>query len=57
MSKWTSRKFWLAVIGAGVMVANAAFDWALTTEQAATILLPIIAYIFGEAWVDKSREA
>ena len=53
--KLTSRKFWLAVIGAGVMMVNALTDLSLDTTQMASVLLPIIAYILGEAWVDSHK--
>lgn len=56
MSRWTSRKFWMALIAAAIAFGNGAFDWGLTTEQIATVLIPMLAFIFGEAWVDKSRE-
>lgn len=56
MSRWTSRKLWAAIIGAGVVFVNSYFGWNFSTEEVLVFLLPIVAYIFGEAWVDKSRE-
>lgn len=56
MSKWTSRKFWLALIGGAVPVLNVVLDLNMDATQVAAVLIPIIAYIFGEAWVDSNRE-
>ena len=53
--KWTSRKFILAIIGAVVMLVNGMTELNLNATEIAGILLPIIAYIAGEAWVDSRR--
>jgi membrane-bound ClpP family serine protease len=50
--KLTSRKFWLALIGGVVMLLNAFTGLELSGAEIAGVLIPIIAYIFGEAWVD-----
>ena len=55
-SKLTSRKFWFAVISAGVMLANAFTELNLSGAEIAGILIPVIGYILGESWVDGSRE-
>lgn len=47
-----SRKFWLAVAAAGTAFANEAFGWGLEVEQVGAVLIPVVAYIFGQSFVD-----
>jgi hypothetical protein len=51
-SWFASRKFWLAVVASGVAFANAAFDLGFEVEQVGAVVLPIVAYIFGQSFVD-----
>tara|TARA_Y100000310_G_scaffold233219_1_gene236077 strand:+ start:3822 stop:3992 length:171 start_codon:yes stop_codon:yes gene_type:complete len=53
--KLTSRKFWIALIGAAIMAVNGITDLGLDTGQAVALLLPLIAYILGESWADGKR--
>ena len=50
--KWTSRKFILAIIGAVIMLVNGCAELNLNATEIVAILVPIIGYILGEAWVD-----
>lgn len=57
MNKLKSRKFWVAIVTGGVMIANAAFDLDWSVDKVLAIILPAVAYIFGEAWVDSKKTA
>ena len=56
MKNWlkglTSRKFILAVIGAIVAFGNAAYGWGLSTTDVATVLAPLLGFIFAEGAAD-----
>lgn len=54
--KLTSRKFWMAVVGALLVVANEGLDLNLPKEEIMTVAGILIAYILGEAYVDAKRE-
>jgi len=54
---WRSKKFWVSLIGAAVPAANAAFGWGLTVGEVSTIVLPIIAYVFGQGLADFGKVA
>ena len=54
-TKLTSRKFWLAIIGASVMLINAFTELNLSGTEIASVLIPIIGYIIGESWIDANR--
>jgi len=49
---WLMKKFWMAAIGALVPVLNYFLDLGLDTETLALIIIPLLAFIFGEAWTD-----
>ena len=55
MAKLKSRKFWVAVIGSIVLLVNTTTGLELSVEQTLAVLLPLIAYILGESWVDARR--
>ena len=55
MGNLKSRKFWMAIIGAVIMLVNGITELNLNATEIAGILLPIIAYIMGEAWVDSQK--
>ena len=52
---WFSRKWWAALIGFIVLTLNATLGWELNTAEILGIILPLIAYILGEAWVDSHK--
>lgn len=54
--KLTSRKFWVSISGiitAIIMIFNE--ELAMKTEGTLLMILDIIAYIMGEAWIDTER--
>lgn len=53
--KFTSRKFWLAILAAVIPVLNKELGINLPTEVILGIFAVILAYIFGESMVDKER--
>ena len=55
MRKRKSRKFWMAIIGAVIMLVNGCTELNLNATEIVAILVPIIGYILGEAWVDSRR--
>jgi len=54
--KLKSRKFILALATVLAMLITAWCDVELDPEQVAAIIAPVIAYVFGEAWVDNQRQ-
>ena len=52
MSKLKSRKFWMAVVTAGIAVANKGLDLNLPEESIMTVAGVVVAYILGESLVD-----
>lgn len=55
-NKWKSRKFWSAVVGALVLVANEGLDLGLDRDTIMAFTGLILGYIFVEGQVDKARE-
>ncbi len=53
--KLASRKLWAAIITAGAMLITALTGFELDLDQILAVVLPIMAYIFGEAWVDAKK--
>lgn len=51
-SPWLSRKFWLGLISFIVLLVNQIWGIELDPAALAAVVLPIVAYILGEAWVD-----
>lgn len=47
-----SRKFWLAVVTAVTMILADNVGIDLDPEVVVAIILPVVAYILGEAYVD-----
>jgi uncharacterized membrane protein len=47
-----SRKFWLAVLTAITMILSDELGIELDPETIVAIVLPVVAYILGEAYVD-----
>lgn len=52
MKKFKSRKFWMAVVTAGIVIANEGMGLNLPQEELLTVAGVVIAYILGEAYVD-----
>jgi len=51
-----SRKFWLAVVTAATMIFSDSFGLELDPETVVAIILPVVAYILGEAYVDATHK-
>lgn len=52
---WRSKKWWAAFIAAAIPVLNQFFGWNLNAEELAAVVLPLIAYVLGEAWADAAH--
>ncbi|RJQ10624.1 MAG: hypothetical protein C4551_02320 [Bacillota bacterium] len=55
--KLTSRKFWMAVLGALLPVLNSEFGWNLPVEAILSVAAVIIGYILVEGNIDAKRVA
>lgn len=55
MNKFKSRKFWMAVVAGGLVVANEGLGLDLPTESVMTVAGVIVGYIIGESYVDGKR--
>lgn len=55
MSKFKSRKFWMAVVAALVAIANDGLGLNLPRDAILTVATVVIAYILGEGAVDAAR--
>lgn len=55
MDRLKSRKFWMAVVGAALIVANDGLGLNLPKEETLTVAGVIIAYILGQAYVDGKK--
>jgi len=51
---WLSRKWWMALIGVIVAVVSHFAGIEISLEAVLLIAIPILGYIFGESWIDKS---
>lgn len=47
-----SRKFWLAVVTVGTMILANSLGLNLDPETIVAIILPVVAYILGESYID-----
>jgi hypothetical protein len=47
-----SRKFWIAVITALTMILADTLGLELDPETVVAIILPVVAYILGESFID-----
>ncbi len=55
MNKLKSRKFWMAVVAAGVAIGNDGLGLDLPKAAIMTVAGVAIAYILGESHVDANR--
>jgi hypothetical protein len=53
--KLTSRKFWMAIAGAVLVVLNEGLDLGIPEDTYWGIVALVLGYIFGEAVVDVAR--
>lgn len=47
-----SRKFWIAIVTALTMILADNFGLELDPEVIVAIILPVVAYILGESYID-----
>jgi hypothetical protein len=52
---WHSKKFWAAVVAAGVPILNHFFKAGLTQDVVMQIVGPIVAYILGQGLADLGK--
>jgi len=52
---WHSKKFWAAVVAAGVPILNHFLSLGLTQEVVMQIVSPIVAYILGQGLADLGK--
>ena len=50
-----SKKFWTAVVGVLVPVANQLFGFGMSPETVLTIISPILAYVVGQGISDLKK--
>ena len=55
LEKFKSRKFWMAVIAAALIVANEGLGLDIPADTVLAFAAVVIGYIFGEAYVDSHR--
>jgi len=56
MSKLKSRKFWMAIVAAAVLVLNDGLGMHLDKETIMTLAGVVISYILGQSYVDANKE-
>ena len=52
---YASKKWWMAAIAALIPIINTSFGLDLDPSELATVIVPLIAYVVGEAWVDSTH--
>jgi len=58
MDKIKSRKFWMAVVSAGLVIANEGLGLDLPVEAVMAVAAIAIGYILGQGYVDgKEKQA
>lgn len=55
MNKFKSRKFWLAVVAAGLVIFNDGLGLNLPKEEFMTVAAVVIAWILGESYIDANK--
>lgn len=54
-SKLKSRKFWLTVGSVALVIANQGLGLGIPEEAYWAVILPVMAYVFGESYADANR--
>lgn len=55
MRKFKSRKFWMSVISAILVVANEGLGLGISSETVMTFAALVASFIFSEAYIDGKR--
>lgn len=55
MSKLKSRKFWFAMGSVVLVIANESLGLGIPEEAYWAVILPVMAYVFGESYVDAHK--
>jgi hypothetical protein len=55
MNKFKSRKFWMTVVTALLIIANEGFELNLPSEAIMTVAGIVVTYILGESFVDGKK--
>lgn len=53
--KWKSRKFWMAVVSAILVILNEGLGWDIPEDTVLTFVFLVLGWVFCEAIVDVSR--
>ena len=56
LEKFKSRKFWMAVIAAALIVANEGLGLDIPTDTVMAFAAVVIGYIFAEGYADANRK-
>ena len=57
MEKLKSRKFWMAVISAVLIVLNEGLGWNVPSETVLSFAAVVLGWVFAEAYVDGKHAA
>lgn len=49
---WESKKWWGAMIATLIPIINLIFDLGWNVDEVTRVILPLIAFILGQSWVD-----
>jgi uncharacterized membrane protein len=52
MEKFKSRKFWMAIISALLIVANEGLGWNIPAETVMSFAAVVLGYLFSQGYVD-----
>ncbi|WCN36585.1 hypothetical protein [Aneurinibacillus uraniidurans] len=55
MEKLKSRKLWMAVVTAGLVIANNGLGLNIPEESVMSIAGVVVAYILGQSYVDATK--
>jgi len=55
MDKLRSRKFWMAVVSALLLIANEGLGLNIPEDAVLPFVAVVLGYIFGEAYADAHR--
>ena len=53
--KLKSRKFWMGVVAAVLVLLNEAFGWDVPSDTVMAFAAIVISYILGESYIDGKK--